>query len=129
MRSVHPEEEYFAFLAEGRFMLQRSASSGAFVFYPRIAEPRTGVTDLEWVEASGRGVVYATTMVRQRPPATNYNVALVDLQEGVRLMTRVDGIAPDAVSIGLNVRARIVQEDGAPVLVFVPASTPPGEPA
>ena len=108
-------------------MLQRSASSGAFVFYPRIAEPRTGATDLEWVEASGRGVVYATTVVHQRPPAANYNVALVDLEEGVRLMARVDGIAPDAVAIGLAVRARIIQDDGAPVLVFVPVTTVPGE--
>ena len=29
------------------------AASGAFVFYPRVAEPRTGATDLEWVEACG----------------------------------------------------------------------------
>lgn len=129
MRSVHPEQEYFAFLAEGRFMLQRSASSGAFVFYPRIAEPRTGATDLEWIEASGRGVVYATTVVHQRPPAENYNVALIDLEEGVRLMARVDGIASATVSIGLAVSARIVQEDGAPVLVFVPVESAPGEPS
>ena len=57
MPSIHPEQEYLAHLAQGRFMLQRSASSGGYVFYPRVAEPGTGATDLEWVEASGRGVV------------------------------------------------------------------------
>src|SRR3546814_8186060 len=36
-------------------MLQRARGSGAYIFYPRVAEPRTGATDLDWVEASGRG--------------------------------------------------------------------------
>lgn len=120
MPSVHPEQEYFAHLAAGRFMLQRSASTGGYVFYPRVAEPGTGATDLEWVEASGHGVVYACTVVRQKPPAANYNVVLVDLAEGPRVLSRVDGLRPDDVKIGLRVRARIVQEVDGPVLVFVP---------
>lgn len=120
MPSVHPEQEYLAHLAAGRFMLQRSASSGGYVFYPRVAEPGTGSTDLEWVEASGRGVVYACTIVRQKPPAPDYNVALVDLAEGPRLLSRVDDLPPEEVRIGMAVRARIVQENDMPVLVFVP---------
>ena len=120
MPSVHPEQEYLAHLAAGRFMLQRSASTGGYVFYPRVAEPGTGATDLEWVEASGRGVVYACTIVRQKPPAADYNVVLVDLAEGPRLLSRVDGLRPDEVRIGLRVRARIVQEADGAVLVFVP---------
>ena len=120
MPSVHPEQEYLAHLAAGRFMLQRSASSGGYVFYPRVAEPGTGVTDLEWVEASGRGVVYACTVVRQKSPAADYNVVLVDLAEGPRLLSRVDGLQAGEVRIGLRVRARIVQEADGPVLVFVP---------
>jgi uncharacterized OB-fold protein len=120
MRSVHPEREYFAHLAQGRFMLQRSASTGGYVFYPRVAEPGTGATDLEWVEASGRGVVYAATIVRRRPPEADYNVVLVELAEGPRVLSRVDGVPPGEVRIGMRVRARIAQEAGAPVLVFVP---------
>jgi uncharacterized OB-fold protein len=120
MPSVRPEQEFLAHLAAGRFMLQRSASTGGYVFYPRVIEPGTGATDLEWVEASGRGVVYACTVVRQRPPAADYNVVLVDLAEGPRLLSRVDGLPSDEVRIGLRVRARIVQEADGPVLVFVP---------
>jgi uncharacterized protein len=120
MPSVHPEQEYLAHLAAGRFMLQRSASTGGYVFYPRVVEPGTGATDLEWVEASGRGVVYACTVVRQRPPAADYNVVLVDLAEGPRVLSRVEGLPSDEVRIGLRVRARIVQEADGPVLVFVP---------
>ena len=118
---VQPEQEYFAHLAAGRFMLQRSRSSGRFVFYPRVAEPMTGARDLEWVPASGNGTVHATTVIRARPPQQPYNVAIVELDEGPRMMSRVEGVAPDAVHIGLRVRARIAQEDGKPLVVFDPA--------
>ncbi|MFV3075011.1 Zn-ribbon domain-containing OB-fold protein [Niveispirillum fermenti] len=118
---IQPEAEWRAFLAQGRFMIQRSASTGAFVFHPRIAAPGTGAEDLEWVEAAGTGTVHATTAIQRRDPAENYNVALIDLDEGPRLMSRVIDIAPEAVAIGARVRARIIQEEGQPLLVFVPA--------
>jgi uncharacterized OB-fold protein len=53
-------------------------------------------------------------------PARDYNVVLVDLAEGPRVLSRVDGLQPDEVHIGLRVCARIVREADAPVLVFVP---------
>ncbi len=56
-RELGPEARLRAYLAEGKFMIQRSRSTGAYVFYPRAAAPRTGESDLEWVEASGDGVV------------------------------------------------------------------------
>lgn len=102
-------------------MLQRSRSSGACFFHPRVSEPVTGARDLEWVEASGRGTVHATTVVRVKPPQLPYNVALVDLEEGPRVMTRIEGIAPDAVRIGMAVKARIGMQDGKPLLLFDPA--------
>lgn len=102
-------------------MLQRSRSSGRFCFYPRVAEPKTGATDLEWTQASGNGTVYATTVIRKRPPASSYNVALIDLEEGVRIMSRVDSIDPGDVRIGMAVKARIAQEGEAFILVFDPA--------
>jgi uncharacterized protein len=117
---VKPDKEFAAFLAEGRFMIQRSRSSGRFVFYPRVAEPKTGARDLEWVEASGGGTVYAVTVVRNRPPDADHNVALVDLDEGPRIMSRIDGLPADQARIGLKVKARIVNEDGAQFVVFVP---------
>jgi uncharacterized OB-fold protein len=119
---LRPEQEYLRFLSQGRFMIQRSRSSGRHVFYPRIAEPLTGAQDLEWVEASGLGTVHATTVMRQRAPADNYNVALIDLAEGVRMMARVEGIAPDAVSIGMRVMARIAQVNEQPIVLFDPVT-------
>lgn len=118
---LQPEVEWRTHLADGRFMIQRSRSSGDHVFYPRVMAPGTGSEDLEWVEASGRGTVHAVTIVRKKEPADSYNVALVDLAEGPRLMSRVDEIPPDDVTIGMAVQARIIDENGKALLVFVPA--------
>jgi uncharacterized OB-fold protein len=118
---MNPEKEYFQQLADGRFMIQKSRSTGGHVFYPRVAEPSTGATDLEWVPASGRGTVYSTTVIRQKPPTPNYNLALIDLAEGPRMMSRVEGIAPEAVKIGMAVKAKVVRENDQPLVVFEPA--------
>ena len=121
LSGIRPEQEYRAHLAEGRFMLLRSRSSGRCMFYPRVAEPVTGNTDLEWVAASGRGTVYSTTAIGQRPPKPSYNVALIDLEEGPRIMSRVEGLAAEDVRIGMAVKARVADEDGTPIVVFDPA--------
>jgi uncharacterized protein len=120
-RVMNPEKEYFEHLAQGRFMIQKSRSTGGHVFYPRVAEPRTGATDLEWAAASGRGTVYSTTVIRQKPPTPNYNLALIDLAEGPRMMSRVEGIAPEDVRIGMPVKAKIVHENEQALVVFEPA--------
>ncbi len=112
MEPLHPEADFRHHIEAGRFMLLRSRAGGAVVYPPRVAVPGSGETDLEWVPASGRGTVHATTTVRCKPPAADYNVALIDLAEGPRMMSTVVGIAPSAVTIGMAVRARI--EPGEP---------------
>ncbi len=108
------------YLDEGRFMIQRSRKTGRAFFYPRLAEPGTGDADLEWFAPSGRGTVYSTTVVRVKAPGESYNVALVDLAEGPRVTSRVIGIPPADVSIGMAVQAKIEQVDGKALLVFAP---------
>lgn len=109
-------------LAAGRFVIQRCAGCARHVFYPRRLCPHCASTALEWVEACGRGTVHATTVVaRSAARGGDYNVALVDLEEGVRMMSRVDGIAAAEVRIGMPVRASIVDSPGGSLLVFVPA--------
>jgi uncharacterized OB-fold protein len=115
---VRPDEEYLEHLAAGRFMIQRSRSSGKFVFYPRVAEPGTGALDLEWRPASGGGEVYAVTAIQPKPPEEAYNVVLVALDEGPRLMSRVEGVAAHEVKIGQRVKARIAQIENQPAIVF-----------
>jgi uncharacterized OB-fold protein len=122
MADFGPDQQFFDFLREGRFMIQRVVGEGAYVFYPRVAAPGDG-GELEWVEASGRGRVYSTTIVRKKPPQPSYNVALIDLEEGPRMMSRVEGVAPEEVKIGMDVRARIVQREDEAFVVFDPADT------
>ncbi|MEQ1808292.1 MAG: OB-fold domain-containing protein [Terricaulis sp.] len=119
MAETGPDKQFADFLREGRFMLQRAAD-GRYVFYPRVAAPGDGAA-LEWVEASGRGRVYSTTVVRKKPPEPSYNVALIDLAEGPRMMSRVEGPAPEDVKIGMDVRAHIVSNGETSFVVFVPA--------
>jgi uncharacterized OB-fold protein len=114
VKALGPEAQFKAYLAEGRFMIQRSRSTGRHVFYPRVAAPGTGETDLEWVPASGDGTIYSITLNRTREGA--YNIALVDLAEGPRLMSRIEGV--DTAPIGTRVKARIVSIDGEPAIVF-----------
>lgn len=56
-----------------------------------------------WRVSDGLGTVYATTTMR-RPGEDPQDLSLVDLDDGVRLMSRVVGVAPDEVRIGLRVR-------------------------
>lgn len=114
------DAEWRAALAEGRFLLRRGIRSGRAFFPPRDAEPGTGEA-AEWFEPSGHGTVYSVTVIAQKPPLAPYHVALVELAEGPRLMSRIEGLAADAVIIGMAVTARIMQEDGQPLLVFDPA--------
>lgn len=114
--SVSLEAHWRDALAEGRLLLQRATGSGATYFPPRLFEPGTGETDFEWIEACGLGTVYSVTLIASRPPATPYNVVLVDLDEGPRLMSRVEGA--DEIAIGLRVRARIDRTDAEPILLF-----------
>jgi uncharacterized OB-fold protein len=114
-----PTDTWFKHLANGRFMIQRSASTGKHVFYPRMVVPGSGEADLEWVEPSGLGTVYSTTVVHQRPPTADYNLAIVELDEGPRLMTRVEGVTAAEVRIGMRVRARVMPaEQGDSMVVF-----------
>ncbi len=119
-----PETVFKAGLAEGRFLLQRCEQTGRCVFYPRVLSPYSGQPLATWVEASGQGVVYSTTVIRQKPEhGGNYNLALIDLVEGARMMSRVEDIAPEAVRIGMAVTAFIGADDkGEPLVLFRPAT-------
>jgi len=91
------------------------------VFYPRVIAPRTGQADLEWRVSNGLGTVYATTVVHQQK-GERYNVALIDIDEGFRMMSRVEGIAATEVKIGMRVKFRVHRPGGEehPYPVFTP---------
>ena len=108
-----PQAIFERHLSEGRFMIQRSTSTGEHVFYPKIAAP-SGATDLEWVEVSGMGTVHAITVNRGREGA--HNIALIDLDEGARMMSTLPQV--ETASIGARVKARIELWDDGHRVVF-----------
>ncbi|MBZ2187551.1 OB-fold domain-containing protein [Alcanivorax sp. JB21] len=111
-------------LDQGEFMLQQCGACDRHVFYPRELCPHCGADALSWVPASGQGTVYSVTTVRRKDEAGgDYNVSLVDLDEGVRMMSRVEGVAPEAVHIGMRVTAHVGMKDGQALVLF----TTPGE--
>ena len=114
-----PDRQFLAFLSEGKLRIQREPGTSRFVFYPRVVAPGSG-GELEWADVSGLGRVYATTTVRAKPPASDYNVCVVELDEGPRMMSRVEGVAPNEVRIGMRVKARIVRNADTPIVVFDP---------
>lgn len=121
MTPAGPQKQYFDSLAAGSFRIQRCEACARHVFYPRIQCPHCGADRLSWTLASGLGTVYSATVFRRRPAdGGDQQIALVDLDEGVRMMSRVEGIEPGAVRIGLRVQARISEQDGAPLVVFDP---------
>lgn len=113
------EQQYREALARGEFRIQRCGACAKAVFYPRMICPHCGGAELAWFAPSGRGAVYSTTVVRRKLEAGgDYNVALVDLEEGVRMMSCVTGLAPQDVRIGMAVRARVAGGD-VPRVEFV----------
>ena len=120
MNPLKPDQDYLQFLQQGHFRIQRDKSTGRHFFYPRVAAPGNGSTDLEWVDASGLGQVYATTVVRVKPPGQDYNVCVVELEEGPRMLSRVEQLPPGEVRIGMRVKARIARDGETSFVVFDP---------
>ena len=102
---VTPEtERFWAATAEGRLLLPRCTECEAVIWYPKGVCTECSSTDLEWIEASGRGVIYtySTTWraLGEYAQAVPYVVAYVELEEGPRVLTNIVGCEPSAISIG-----------------------------
>ncbi len=117
-----PDATFRSALANREILLPRCDDCGAYHFFPRILCPHCHATAISWHPASGRGRVHTTTVVRQKPErGGDYNVCIVELEEGVRMMGRVEGIAPDKVVIDMPVIAFVGAIEGAPAVLFKPA--------
>ena len=90
----------------GALRVQRCRDCGHFVFIPQPICTRCQAAALEWVESTGRGVVYSYTAVH-RPPrpafAAPYVVAIVELEEGWHMLTNLVDVAPETVRVGMPV--------------------------
>lgn len=111
-----PSEQAATAREMGHVAYQHCESCGARAAYLRVLCPVCGSIDLTIHHSAGRGVVYSTTTLRTRDGARD--VSLIDLDEGVRVMGTVVGVAPDEVRIGAAVRGRVDDQGDAPRVVF-----------
>lgn len=89
---------------QGVLRVQRCTDCGSFVFVPQPVCTGCLGTSLEWVESSGRGTLYSYTTVHrpQRPVfEVPYVVAIVELEEGWKMLTNLIGVKPESVEIGM----------------------------
>jgi uncharacterized OB-fold protein len=95
-------EPFWAGAREGRLVIQKCTDCKKHIFYPRLSCPFCFSEKLDWIEASGRGTVYSHTLVQNNPPSAfmedlPFTIAIVELEEGVRMMTNIVECDPEAV--------------------------------
>jgi uncharacterized OB-fold protein len=101
---------FFDGARQGRLMLQHCAACGMWSFPVRERCPHCFAAKLEWRAASGRGTLYTFAIMHQvmNPGfagAVPYNIAQIDLEEGVRMTSNVVGIPNAALKIGMPLEA------------------------
>jgi uncharacterized OB-fold protein len=125
-----PDDETQAFwdgCRAGQFLVRRCNACHEFHYYPRPFCPKCWSVDVEWAPASGRARLYTYSVVHSNdlppwPERVPYVAAVVDLEEGPRVMTNVEGVEFDDLEIGmaLVVDFKAISDD-VTVPVFRPA--------
>jgi uncharacterized OB-fold protein len=107
-----------------RLLVQRCTGCGELRHPPRPMCPSCRALEWDTIEATGRGTVFSFVMPRHPPLPwfdDGYIVALVELGEGVRLVTNLVDVTPDEVTIGMPVVVQYTEFDGGLVLpLFAP---------
>ena len=121
-------KEFWESVKKRKLVLQKCNDCGKHIWYPRAWCPYCGSRDLKWVESKGVGKVYAVTIARvvvgnspEWQKDMPYAIAIVDLEEGVRMYGIVTGIEPDKVEVGMRVKVDFEERGGEyPLIVFKP---------
>ncbi len=118
--TVTPDTQFFwDAVKERRLVIQRCVVCGVLRHPPRPMCPRCNALAWDAIEACGRGVVYSC-VVPHHPQFPfmeyPYTVALIELEEGTRIVTNVVGAGPEEVHIGMRVEVTFEEFDGGLVL-------------
>jgi uncharacterized OB-fold protein len=121
---------YWEAAREGRLLIAECGACGEVHHYPRPLCPYCWSEDVHPVQANGTGTLYtySTVYVNDLAPFKErlpYVAAIVELDEGPRLMTTIDGVEPERLRVGMAVKAvfRPVDEnnsEGPYLTVFTP---------
>ncbi len=119
-------ERFWAGTREGRLLIQTCKDCKSKIFYPRKRCPECWSGNLDWMQASGKAKVFtfSTAYAMVEPKFMDelpYTIAYVDLDEGVRMMTRIVGCAPEDVHFGMEVEVTFHERAGFFLPYFTPA--------
>jgi uncharacterized OB-fold protein len=114
---------YWEAAKQGRLLIKKCNACGEVHHYPRPFCPSCWSEDVEWQEVSGRGTLYtySTIFRNDLEPFSAwgaYVAAVVELDEGPRLMTNIVDAAPETLRVGMPVKVRyrdLTDEWAAPV--------------
>ncbi len=115
-------------LRDHELRIQRFTDDGTLLFPPANANPNTQSMDYDWIVASGSATLYSHTVVHYpKIPSFDYPhiVGLVELEEGVRIITNIVGVTPDQLEIGMPLELCFADTaDDVTLHQFRPAPTP-----
>jgi uncharacterized protein len=125
-RPYQDTEPYWEAAKEKRLVLQQCKDCGKHQFYPRGVCSHCLGSALDWVEARGRGKVHTFTVCHRAPHPgfagqVPFVIAVIELDEGVRMMTNIVGCDPKTVRIDMPVK--VTFEEATPE-VTLPQFTP-----
>ena len=107
-------QPYWAAASERRLVIRECKACGKVHFMPRHLCPHCWSDQLEWIDAKGQGEVHSFSIIRRASdPAfasqVPYVVALIELDEGVRMMSNIVG--EDALAVNIGDRVQVTFED------------------
>ncbi|MFD2131776.1 Zn-ribbon domain-containing OB-fold protein [Pseudogracilibacillus auburnensis] len=122
----HDSKKFWEGCNEEKLLLQYCNDCNHYIYYPRIVCPHCMSTNIEWKESSGKGKVYSYTIVRYGPPGFSDDVpyipALVDLDEGVRMITNIVQCDLEDITCGMPVEVVFEQRDSVKLPLFKPSN-------
>ncbi|NMB01712.1 MAG: Zn-ribbon domain-containing OB-fold protein [Firmicutes bacterium] len=112
---------------KGKFLIQHCQDCNSNIFYPRKFCPECWSGNLDWIETSGKGTIFtfstAMSMVEPRfMDELPYTLAYIDLDEGIRIMSRIVDCDPADIQIGMEVEVTFAKRDDFMLPYFRPVN-------
>jgi uncharacterized OB-fold protein len=126
-RPTPETQPYWDGARSGELRIQRCTACGDHYFYPRPLCPRCGSEAVEWVTASGRATLHSYVINHRPAPGFEddapYAIAIVQLEEGPRMMTNLVGVqaTPEQLVLDMALEVAFQDREGTCIPVFRPA--------
>lgn len=109
--------------AAGEMWIQRCGPCAEHYFYPRPRCPRCGSADVEWTQVSGRARLYSYVINHRPMPGFEsdapYAIAVVELEEGPRMMTSIVGVPNTPEHLVLDMPLQVAFEQRGDMMIPV----------